>query len=196
MFVATVMALRGKAVMALGVLVQFDALLRVSELCGVVASAFAFSGDVRLGAVWSGCGINLRKTKTGPKFAEVKNPALVAVLRRHVSSLPGDARVFPFSPAQLLREMAGICERYGLPHYTTHSLRHGMATRLFLQGVSVEDIRVRGRWKSSKSMDTYLQANRAIQLSLIIPPVVPEVFRLIEHYLEGLLSAALPNAAQ
>lgn len=50
-----------------------------------------------------------------------------------------------------------------------HSLRHGGATRLHLQGVPLEDIMLRGRWAASKSARTYIQSSRAVLMAQKTP---------------------------
>ena len=60
-------------------------------------------------------------------------------------------------------------------NYSPHSLRHGGATRHFLQKKPISDIQFRGRWSSSKSVRTYIQSGRAL---LLLTQVPTEVFQV------------------
>lgn len=60
--------------------------------------------------------------------------------------------------------MRMTCDALGLQshHFTPHSLRHGGATHAYSHlGQSIETIMHRGRWQSTQSCKTYLQAGRA-----------------------------------
>src|SRR5690349_2648427 len=60
------------------------------------------------------------------------------------------------------------CAALGLSErYVPHSLRHGGATRLHLQGVSIEDILLRGRWP--------LPAQLGVMFSLVEPCISVQV---------------------
>ena len=54
-------------------------------------------------------------------------------------------------------------------HFVPHSARHGGATRDFLAGVAIDDIRFRGRWKNSKSVLRYVQTWRALITAQKVP---------------------------
>jgi hypothetical protein len=56
--------------------------------------------------------------------------------------------------------------------FVPHSLRHGGATELDLQGVSVEDIMKFGRWEASKNARRYIQSGKALMLAADVPPAV------------------------
>eukprot|EP00122_Pirum_gemmata_P019714 Pgem_evm1s18446 len=44
--------------------------------------------------------------------------------------------------------------------FSSHSLRHGSAVKLFLDGVSIYQIKLRGRWASLKTVERYLQIGK------------------------------------
>lgn len=69
-----------------------------------------------------------------------------------------------------------------------HSLRHGGATRLHMAGCKLEDILMRGRWESNKSARRYVQAGRAILLSVAVPAWVAEAGRLMAQDVVNLFS--------
>jgi len=81
--------------------------------------------------------------------------------------------VFPYTTDDFRRLFHACTRRLGLsPEYVPHSLRHGGATRMFLQRAPMQDIMERGRWESAKSCRTYLQTMKALLLSMEVPPAV------------------------
>ena len=159
------------SLLALGILLSFDCLLRVSELTNLVMEDIVFPDDRRFGVVSGKSMLRLQVTKTGKnQWVEISNPTLVSWLRFVVARcLPG-AKVFPFS-SQLVRKVfkAVVLKLCLPPSFVPHSLRHGGATRLHLAGVTLEDIMLRGRWAASKSARIYIQTGKALLLDLRIP---------------------------
>jgi hypothetical protein len=95
--------------------------------------------------------------------------------------------VFPFSAQTLRSRFHQVCAELGLSEqYVPHSLRHGGATRLHLQGVSMEDILLRGRWASTKSARRYVQAGRAQLMAMAVPADLAAAARV--------LAADIPSA--
>ena len=79
--------------------------------------------------------------------------------------------MFPFSPQLVRKVFKAVILKLDLPSsFVPHSLRHGGATRMHLQGFSVEDIMLRGRWAASKSARIYIQTGKALLLDLRVSP--------------------------
>ncbi len=159
---------------AIGVLVAFDCLLRVGELCGLSCVDVVDATTGRLGSEARGVYLRLAKTKTGPnKFVVVEDPAVASLLLHLCKGLKPTAKVFPFTTGTFRAHFKAACADLGLDAgYVPHSLRHGGATRLDLRGVGVEDIMKRGRWASSTSARHYIQSGKALLATVVSPPLV------------------------
>jgi len=159
--------------LSVGTLLAFDCLLRVSELVGLQAGDVADQGDPRVGAHFSGMALRLRQTKTGPnQWVILRSPSVVRMLRMHLRSsrLSPTASLFGVSSDVYRRRFKKVCAQLGLSDsYVPHSLRHGGATALFLEGVGIEDIMLRGRWSSNKSARRYIQAGPSLLLQQQVP---------------------------
>ena len=190
--VAVRMARLGFWAYAVGILLAFDCLLRVGELVSLVTTDVADAGDSRIGKEYKGLALRLRKTKTGPnQWVSVKDPSVSFLLRQLLRSTRRGARIFPFTASDFRQLFKSCCADIGLSErYVPHSLRHGGATRLHLQGISIEEILLRGRWSSSKSARRYVQSGRALLLSVHAPSRVQSLAaRLCAYPLLSLLSA-------
>ncbi len=156
---------------AIGVLLSFDCLLRVGELCGLRPEDVGDNKDGRLGRDFRGTLLRLRTTKTGSnQSVSVEDPAVQTLLRHVVATTAAGRRLFPSTSRTFRRRFQTACAELGLTaNYVPHSLRHGGATRMFLRGVRVEDIMLRGRWAASKSARTYIQSGKAALLAVNVP---------------------------
>ncbi len=174
--VAVQMARHRRADLALAALLGFDCLLRVGELMRVRARDIAFPTDARMGAEYRVTTLAIPVAKTGRNQSViVRNPDVVALLRdavaRAVAAKARDAPLFRGGAPGFRALFKRACAELGLSDkYVPHSLRHGGATRLHLQGVPLEDIMARGRWASAKSARTYIQASRAVLMATRPPP--------------------------
>lgn len=170
--VAATMARNGYGRHAVGCLLAFDCMLRVGELAALRKADVAVSGDPRVGAEYRGMSLRLRQTKTGPnQWVAVHDPAVQQLLLAVVHATSGDDELlFPFSTAEFRQVFKAVCASWHLSsRYVPHSLRHGGATRWSLLGHSVDDIKLRGRWRSTESARRYIQAGRAMLLSVQVP---------------------------
>ena len=170
---------------AVAILVAFDCLLRVGELVNLRKGDVADSGDRRLGSEYRGLALRLASTKTGPnQWVQVQDRQVQALLREVSGSCskPTD-RLFPFTAADFRDKFKIVRDELGLSSlYVPHSLRHGGAPRCHLLGWSVEDILLRGRWASVKSARRYVQAGRAMLLTMDVPLAVSQVAkRIVPH---------------
>jgi hypothetical protein len=169
--VAVSMAMEGDVLAAVATLVSFDALLRVGELVGLVREDVVVPGDDRLGCEHKDFALRLRRTKTGVnKWATVPNLAVQQLLSSIIAGLAPKDKVFPFSAAVFRQRFKSHCARLGLcPGFVPHSLRHGSATKLYLEKVPLFEILVRSRWAVGKSAEHYVQQGRALLLDVQTP---------------------------
>lgn len=165
----------------IGCLLAFDGYLRVGELVNLRREDVADSKDVRLGSGFRGMALRLSTTKTGSnQWAEVRDPAVCALLRKVLGATPAKGLLFPFSSSSFRYRFKAACRELGLSSaYVPHSLRHGGATRDFLAGVPLEEVLRRGRWATTKSARHYIQAGRAIMLTVRVPEHVAAAGRVL-----------------
>lgn len=158
----------------LGALLAFDTLLRISELCGLAVRDVVDCDQPYLADRFRGLQIRLASTKTGPnQFVNVESPAVANLLRKAVASRDPAEPLIGLSPAAFRVIFKHACAQLGLSSaYVPHSLRHGGATHLFVRGVPVEDILIRGRWRATDSARRYIQMGRAALLAAAVPPAV------------------------
>jgi integrase len=180
--IAVKLAAKGRKRMAVGLLLSFDSWLRVGEMVRLEKEDFTVASDLRLGAEYSRPGLRLGKTKTGTEqWVEPLHKGVVCLTIVAQSTEPGG---FSFSEAVFRREFKSACGELGLSKfYVPHSCRHGGATRAFLLGRDVRDIMARGRWKSQKSCERYVQAGRAILHTLQAPAGLAELGLLLSKNL-------------
>ena len=158
----------------------FHGLLRTGELLKIQ------NKDLELS---SKCGIvSLKMTKSGVRAGADEAIALrdslclqlLETWRCVHKPSPGD-RLWPYS-AQLFREQFRRYQRFfRIAHLNLkpYSLRRGGATLLLQQGVAMESILLRGRWRSLAVARVYLQDALSMIPSLRIPP---ENLTLIHKY--------------
>jgi integrase len=139
----------------------------------------AIPGDARMGADFKGVAIALPKTKTGPnKFVKLLDPAVEKLLIRAVHGLPPNSFVFPSNSTaradsfrRCLKDSCRALSVEGLG-FVPHSLRHGGATFMYINGHSIDEILLRGRWKNTDSARHYIQAGRALLLATKLPDLL------------------------
>lgn len=186
----------GYPVHGLGMLVQFDCLLRLSELVALKREDVVFEGDSRYPRDFKGCLLCLRSTKTGrDQSVTVEDPHVLALLRAHCDTLqPGD-RVFNFRADNYRRIFKRVAGSLGLSaRYVPHSCRHGGATRLYQRDpLSIEAIKLRGRWKSVESAKRYIQQGVVLLSTVTVPPAVARLGALFSDRLFEAMNAALPQ---
>lgn len=171
-----------------GVLLAHDCLLRNGELTSLKASDIADVKDARLGNIPVKMHLALRQTKTGRnQFVQVLNDDVQSLVRMLLEKTRPNDKVFPYTTDQFRALFKGACAALQLsPRYVPHSLRHGATTTLHLCKWSLEDIMLRGRWKSSASARTYIQSGTALLLQMQVPSAVAE---LANMFAENLLMA-------
>ena len=172
--IAVWMARRGRLRHAAALLLAFDCLLRSGELLRLRREDVVAAGDARVGSEYTGVYLRLAHTKTGAdQSVDVRDEAVRELLLVLVRRTRPRARIFPFSSASLLSLLHAACRSLGLGGaVVVHSARHGGATRLFLQGASLETIMARGRWRSAESARRYIQSGRARLAASSVPAAV------------------------
>jgi hypothetical protein len=191
--IACHMSMKGHLRYGIGVLVAFHCLLRVGELCNIRKDDIADAGDPRLGKEYEGISIRLPKTKTGAnQWVTVLDDDIAALLRLLVEE--SDDVMFPFTSSDFREVFKSTCAQLGLSRlYVPHSLRHGGATRLHLLGWSIEDILLRGRWMSHKSARRYIQAGRAMLLTVKVPQKVARIAKTLSSDVLYSVLSSLPQ---
>jgi integrase len=133
--------------MAIGVILSFDCYLRAGELLNITYDDIASGRDARLGMDDDHrVHIHLRRTKTGNhKGVEVRDPYVKSLLLYLKSRHHEGAKLFPWHRSTYLRWFHKACIALHLStDYVHHSLRHGGATRDYLNGVPIADVMVAG----------------------------------------------------
>lgn len=148
-------------------LLAFDCYLRCGELVALRAQDLV---DMR-GRLF----VKIPTSKTGPDQGVTVTDPTVAQLARSLARRrePGD-RLFPSGSAQQYRALfkgalaALKLQRVG---FTPHSMRHGGATHDFhYRGLTVEDVLLRGRWRSTTSARHYIRSLPGLVAKVPIPP--------------------------
>ena len=176
---AAVAVLRGYGVLGLGLVVCFDGYLRVSELCNLHGSDILVESRSTSGS--TGCGLRIRKAKTGKnQFARITDPLVIDVLRLLKSITPADQLVFKGATPRFFNKLLTLlCHTLDIKHrFTMHSLRHGRASKAHLDREPPEHIRLDGRWASSTSMEGYLQAAVSLLQTLTCSDDLQSLFRM------------------
>jgi integrase len=160
--IALVMAAQGWMREAVGTLLAFDCMLRVSELCGLRGADVAYEHHAGVGAAFTGMGLSLRKTKTGDDlYVEVLRPDVILLVRDLQLRAGPKGRLLGCTTAQYRRRFHRACELLAIRAvgFVPHSLRHGGATHSFaVLRMPIESVMMRGRWASTKSARHYIQA--------------------------------------
>ena len=194
--IAIVLAVNGEVGAAVATVIGFHCYLRVGELCDITLADVALAGDLRMDISMATLGvIRLKRTKTGNnQQVALLDPVVVSVLRRwchqfgsvHSPHIP----LFGVSRSRYQYLFKRAVTTLGLVHlpFSPHSLRHGGATHDFLRGIPPATIAFRGRWASTKSLTTYVQAGAVfLLLQHSIPIHVQQIAQEVTICLERLM---------
>ena len=149
---------------ACAVLLCYTGLLRASEACNLRWK------DVH--AIDDQIVLLLGRTKRGlEQRVLLSHPATVAWMRRFMMMFACkdvDAHFTGCSYNRLARWLQKACDALGFGgvRWTSHGLRRGGATELMMQGMSLPDIMLRGRWLSERSCREYLRRGEVMMLRL------------------------------
>lgn len=191
--IALTMARRGLHAEAVASLLAFDCYLRVGEYLRLQFRDVALLDDPRLGGAHTGMALRLAQTKTGSnQWVTVREPAVVAAFTQYLQCrtwLPTD-RVFPFSLSHWRRVLRSCCASLGLGAipFVPHSFRHGGATRDYMRGHTIEQIKLHGRWKSLESARRYIQQGPALLLLNEVPEDLVRKALLLAPYVAQCLA--------
>jgi integrase len=176
--VAASLVRAGKHDYATAVMTAFSGLLRGGELLDLRGADVALPGDARLKSLRAAGGLHIRQAKTGKdQFALLRHDWVATMLGVHLKQAnPGpNDKIFTFNAEQLRSALASALQTLGIRSSTgrgivVHSLRHGGATDMLLQGLPVADVLRHGRWRQTSSAEIYLQTGQALRFDTIIPP--------------------------
>lgn len=163
--VAHQLAATGHTWVAVGTLLAFDCLLRVSELVAIRLRDVSDSVQVdpRLPRHTS---ITLPLTKSGrTQSVRIIDRNVLKLFQRVVLTKAEQLNdtLFPITAAQFRRRFKLACSQLGLSsRYVPHSLRHGGATMMYMFGTPAADIKIRGRWKELDTCERYIQSGEAM----------------------------------
>eukprot|EP01094_Clydonella_sp_ATCC50884_P014284 TRINITY_DN2467_c0_g1_i1.p2 TRINITY_DN2467_c0_g1~~TRINITY_DN2467_c0_g1_i1.p2 ORF type:complete len:302 (-),score=13.86 TRINITY_DN2467_c0_g1_i1:244-1149(-) len=144
----------------------FEGYLRCDEGCGALARHFVFSagGESVVLAIFD------PKTDTwGRQAVRISSPAGVEAARRLVELALADGRIIGETHETVLFFLRWGLEAVGVPHvedFNIHSLRHGGVCNAYLQGASVRDMVLVGRWRTLEALLHYLQSGGLVLYQL------------------------------
>ena len=175
--IATRMALAGHLEESIATMLAFDCYLRINEFCNLRVGNLVLPGDARVGTKLAAT-VSIDAAKTGRhQSVTIRNLEVATLLKYFRFGKRASDRLFRFNDVAYRRVFHWSLSRFGLDGlgFVPHSLRHGGCTRDFLNGMKLPDLAFRGRWASTKSCETYVQASRALLMQLHIPQEVMEV---------------------
>lgn len=179
------LAYHGQYSMGLAVLISFDGYLRRSEVLKLRYEDIAIGADPRLGLIEAKSTdrvhIHIRVAKTGSyQGIEIRDPHVRLLIKQYLNEIQPGQRLFPFSSSTYHRWFKKACLILGLSdQYSPHCLRHGGATRDYLNDTPINDVMVRGRWAAMQSASHYIQMGRQLMMLNQVPEQVDQCGRII-----------------
>lgn len=189
--IAAWLAFNDRYSMGLAVLISFDGYLRKEEVLQLRYEDIAIGSDPRLGVISDGVDgksladdrvhIHIRNAKTGRfQGIEIRDPHVRLLVREYRQQHHHGQRLFTFSGSSYHRWFKRACFNLDLTSdYSLHCLRHGGATRDYLDGVPINDVMLRGRWVGIKSATRYIQTGRQLMMLNSVSPVIDKIGRVI-----------------
>lgn len=159
---------------ALGCLIFFFRMLRISEVCAlrwkdiILPGDPCFPPDVKEEAAR----LLVRDAKTGKlQVVLIKEELVCQLLILREKGQNRKAFVLGLSVQTFREELATCWEALGCTSkgFKSHSFRHGGATHFFMAGEDPQCIQFTGRWISSTSFRRYVQAGRGLLLAAEFP---------------------------
>ena len=159
---------------AILVRLAFHCLLRPAELLKLTAADFrlpASAYEPRVAVVRLTDPQN-RATLGRFQFAMVEDEELVSWLELFLAGVDGTVKLWPGGADKFGKRFAHTLARLGLYRLplTPGCLRPGGATRLFLDGISINALKYRGRWRQEGSLEVYIQEAMCHLLSTELSP--------------------------
>ena len=146
---------------AILVRVGFHCLLRPGEICKLIVEDLHFPQTS-----WDSetCVVRLRDPKNRSslgrfQFALIRDVAIVRWLRWYTEGCDAQTKLWPGSPAKFGKAFKHLLCRLGLERlgFTAGSMRPGGATKAFVEGMSIANLKYLGRWRVEHSLETYIQ---------------------------------------
>ena len=185
--------------LGVGLLTGFTGLLRPGELCGAQRGHLTLPSDAVFAfghkAILAICNPKTKRFNGRMQFSIVDEPLVVSWLEWFSTSVDVDLKLFPFSTASLRVKFKELTQLFGIEScgFTPASLRAGGATRLFVNGCSVDRLRFIGRWKSLPTLEHYIQeATASIVLARLPPAAAALVHQLCLRFPQGPWPPAAP----
>jgi len=172
---------------AIALLVCYEGYLRISELCSLRWKDLILPGDARLSRR-SSCkgGLRVKSSKTGNnQFVVIRSAYVLTLLRQmkfvYKKDRPRDI-LFGVRIAVLRKNFGRALKYLGLDGngFVVHSIRHGAATEALLDGIPLQEVLEKGRWKAASSARHYIQQGRALFIATSIPSMITEFGAHIE----------------
>lgn len=176
--IAVQMVRSGHYRFAVATVLGFDCLLRINELLSLRANDFADAKDARMGSEYKLTSFRIRTAKTGKnQSVDVLDESVKTLVRPLVAAAKRpDDLLFPGGDRKYRALFHQCCAELQLSRdYVPHSLRHGGATRLFLQGWALDDIMIRGRWAATASARRYIQSAKAVAIATAVPDHIQSI---------------------
>jgi integrase len=183
---------------ALATLISYDGYFRTaSELLTLRVKDFHFTTTAA--GQHSNYICRLRHTKTGRnKLVALTMPELGEALIAHirVCGLSQRDLIFNFGAARYRFRFRMVTEMMGwnTVGFVPHSLRHGHASDDFINGIPIETIMTRGRWKSIDSTRHYIQSGRVHLIRGRLSNHLPTLTNYKPRYILQLLLEAYINS--
>ena len=141
--------------------VGFHCLLRPGELCKLVVEDLYFPQTT-----WDTpmCVLRLRDPKNRAslgrfQFAIVRDTSLIKWLRWLTDGCAPQTKLWAGSGAKFAKTFKHLLSLLGLDRlgFTAGSLRPGGATKAFVEGMSIANLKYLGRWRLEHSLESYVQ---------------------------------------
>lgn len=191
--IAAWMVAAGEFRAGVAVLLGFECYLRAGELVRLSREDIGFPDDVRVKGAMREPVLRLQMTKTGrEQSVTVRDQVVQRLLQVLLKETGRKKLLFPYSPQKLRTLFKKACDDLDLSGsgFVLHSLRHGGATRDYCSGVlKLEDVMLRGRWESSKTVRRYIQRGKALLLANDIPEELAVLVAALERH--GLVKSLL-----
>lgn len=162
----------GRRSIACLVVVLVESYIRLNEGLDLTTADIALPGDLRMGALRNQAGVRVGIGKTGKdQFVPVASELGIAALRWLKENAPAGGNVCDVKDSAVRRVFRSALAALKVQEvgFTIHSLRHGGATHALNSGVPLDEIMVRGRWGTIKSLRRYLQTGQAMLLQTTLP---------------------------
>ena len=168
---SAVMTKSGYFYHAIALLLMFHCYLRIGEMEKLLISDIALPEQNRFGSGNILSALRIGKAKNGKnQTVSITDSHVHILLRSIMVNRNPNKKLFPFSASAFSRIFHKSLDTLGISNmFVPHSCRHGGATYDHINGINIEQIMLRGRWKSNSSTRIYIQSFPAVMLTSSIP---------------------------